>query len=279
MSQKPKDCVHLYSNGACVYCHDPIHVAPVAEPQRKILNNEDIKRIVSSVVPHRCGKDCDCSCGRSYADKWEWVIGPDPRWAKECKCVPRDKEETQPSSYREQTMSDERLSSIYKAAKTNGMGVSFSSEAVISIVERLKNSEAQVLVLTADLQTEKEQHIKCDEAYIAAKKTGLAPVAKPQPSNYREQVTQYIPTFGEFEGYRGMFPGDDDGCGKSYVLYTDYLQQREQVLVQATRIAELEEYATAIQGSIFCHADYEPEEVMEFIRKSTDAILAKKGNQ
>lgn len=40
-------------------------------------------------------------------------------------------------------MTDERLESIYHAATVNGFGCSFSSDAVVSIIERLRRAEAQ----------------------------------------------------------------------------------------------------------------------------------------
>lgn len=53
-----------------------------------------------------------------------------------------------------------------------------------------------------------------------------------------EKVTRYIPTFGEFDGYKGMLPGEDDGYGISWVKYSDYVDQVSRIETALISLAQ-----------------------------------------
>jgi hypothetical protein len=50
-------------------------------------------------------------------------------------------------------------------------------------------------------------------------------------------IQRYVPTFSEFDAYKGMLPGEDDGYGRSYILFADHQQALSAL---EARIAELE---------------------------------------
>ena len=56
-------------------------------------------------------------------------------------------------------------------------------------------------------------------------------------------IQRYIPTFSEFDGYKGMLPGEDDGYGRSYVLFADH-QQALSALEEQLRLRNLQREAS-----------------------------------
>ncbi len=68
------------------------------------------------------------------------------------------------------------------------------------------------------------------------------------PTRWQEErrrlmnAVKYVPTIKEFEGYQGMFPGEEDGYGRAYVLYSDYaaLAASHEKLVDALKAAQEE---------------------------------------
>ena len=89
---------HICTGGYCVAETEDSEVAdlicklknqqptsPAQAAEGRVLTAADIEKLTEG--NHTCGRNCTCTCGRSYNAKWEPFLSRRGRFAPDCKCL------------------------------------------------------------------------------------------------------------------------------------------------------------------------------------------------
>ena len=83
-------------------------------------------------------------------------------------------------------------------------------------------------------------------------------------------IRTWIPTFGEFDGYRGMGEGTDDGYGRCYVLNSDHVAHTAALVQALERIVSDFECDYVLDGVVVDNPSTSHRKAWEVARAALD---------